>query len=180
MNGTAMMETKQRRFAETSPNRHIACMSIATQCAECADPILPFWFPKTWTLTDIRKHGLCAECAKPLGDLGHDPRYRRRKMRRGLPAVLKEVQRAAEARTGPGRPRTPRPYRYHADLRDWSGEVKDRDGECVRCGGSPETAHHVAPKHTHPDTATSLENGETLCRDCHQAEHPELPAEFFS
>ena len=61
---------------------------------------------------------------------------------------------------------------------EWARQArrcKDRDGwRCVRCGlpGRLE-AHHIDP-----DGGDELDNLETLCRDCHVAEHkrPESPA----
>ncbi len=54
-------------------------------------------------------------------------------------------------------------------LKLWAEEVKTRDGYmCQVCGSedSPQ-AHHIKPKSTNPLMAYDLDNGITVCRDCH-------------
>lgn len=71
--------------------------------------------------------------------------------------------------------------------RRWMDAVKARDGCCVRCGATErlESHHRVAladliemlgiqgrdDARRHASVLWDLENGETLCRPCHDAEH---------
>lgn len=63
-------------------------------------------------------------------------------------------------------------------LRRWTRLVKERDGhKCAECGyqgtdGKKDVdAHHVIPKASHPELATVLFNGVTLCKPCHKELH---------
>lgn len=59
-----------------------------------------------------------------------------------------------------------------ADLGEWSAAVRDRDGCCRRCGSEVAlVAHHIKPKSLYPELRLSLENGETLCSNCHIEHH---------
>ena len=53
----------------------------------------------------------------------------------------------------------------------WAKSVKNRDGnKCAKCGGTEKLhAHHVRP--VARGGKNTLENGITLCRQCHTAEH---------
>lgn len=58
------------------------------------------------------------------------------------------------------------------DLREWSKQVKLRDGKCTDCGSTHDLhAHHIKHKQTNPELKLDLENGKTLCYRCHKAEH---------
>lgn len=95
-------------------------------------------------------------CSKPCADRGglryygkDNPRYREDARRRN--------------RTGP--------------YRRWVSAVLNRDeGKCRRCGRSNVQlhAHHVRPWRDHPELRFDVTNGETLCYDCHWAEHTAL------
>jgi len=68
--------------------------------------------------------------------------------------------------------------RKYPGLTIWARLVKERDGhKCAECGyqGIPGKrdvdAHHVIPKATHPELATVLFNGVTLCKPCHKEIH---------
>lgn len=65
--------------------------------------------------------------------------------------------------------------RHTSEYRTWRQKVKERDGECVRCGSCENLhAHHITPVSEDESLATDIDNGETLCSDCHAEEHPEL------
>lgn len=53
----------------------------------------------------------------------------------------------------------------------WSQAVRGRDDHrCRRCGKRDEEnnhAHHVAPRSRRPDLKSNLDNGITVCPDCH-------------
>ena len=62
---------------------------------------------------------------------------------------------------------------FMAEWAAWRRRVYHRDGyACRRCGLKPKTrstlrAHHVAPWAQYPELRFDLDNGVTLCRDCH-------------
>ena len=57
---------------------------------------------------------------------------------------------------------------YHA----WSRQVKSRDKCCVYCGSKEKLqAHHILSKHKHPEWSLFIDNGITLCHECHWEEH---------
>ena len=58
-------------------------------------------------------------------------------------------------------------------LRDWRIFVFNRDGyRCQRCGATKDLqAHHIKPFASHPAHRLLLENGLTVCVDCHGAIH---------
>jgi 5-methylcytosine-specific restriction endonuclease McrA len=61
----------------------------------------------------------------------------------------------------------------------WSRAIKDRDGNrCKHCGTNKLLhAHHIKPRSMFPDLALDLNNGTTLCRDCHIEEHRRMRKE---
>ena len=54
-------------------------------------------------------------------------------------------------------------------LKNWSREVRDRDGnKCFLCGSTEHLqAHHILPKHGWKDYRLDLQNGIALCAKCH-------------
>ena len=51
----------------------------------------------------------------------------------------------------------------------WSNSVKSRDGYCQVCGSYHNLeAHHKIPKKQDPSLARDVDNGITLCKDCHR------------
>lgn len=57
-------------------------------------------------------------------------------------------------------------------LSEWSAAVRARDGCCRKCGSTQAlVAHHIEPKSVAPHRALDLENGETLCSNCHIEHH---------
>lgn len=53
--------------------------------------------------------------------------------------------------------------------RQWTRAVRRRDGDaCRACGQTiPLHAHHIRPRNTYPELALELDNGITLCANCH-------------
>ena len=51
----------------------------------------------------------------------------------------------------------------------WKREIKQRDGDaCRACGETiPLHAHHIKPRSKYPELALELDNGITLCGNCH-------------
>lgn len=61
-------------------------------------------------------------------------------------------------------------------LKDWSVAVKARDGKCMCCGATTAlVAHHIKPKSQYPELKFDVDNGQTLCVDCHKDHHKENP-----
>lgn len=61
-------------------------------------------------------------------------------------------------------------------LATWGRKVRKRDGnKCVRCGSRYKLqAHHKLRFSEYPELRYEVDNGETLCIDCHAKEHPEI------
>lgn len=72
-------------------------------------------------------------------------------------------------------------YRSSA-VGQWSMAVRERDGHrCQRCGANGNLhAHHVKPRAMFPELALELDNGLTLCKECHIEEHRRLRASYLS
>ncbi len=61
--------------------------------------------------------------------------------------------------------------RKSPEYKEWRKEVFERDNyTCRNCGkrGGDMQADHIKPFATHPHLRTELENGRTLCVDCHR------------
>ena len=60
-------------------------------------------------------------------------------------------------------------------LKQWSQQIKNRDGYiCKECGESNVNlleAHHVLSRYLRPDLMFDLDNGITLCLNCHYEKH---------
>ena len=57
------------------------------------------------------------------------------------------------------------------NLRKWRQIVLEKDNyTCQECGNTEEKlqAHHIKPKCSHPELKLEIENGKTLCRNCHE------------
>lgn len=60
-------------------------------------------------------------------------------------------------------------------VRKWRKSVVKRDGRCVKCGElNGLQAHHISEWADDPVNRVNVNNGVTLCKDCHAKEHPEL------
>jgi len=61
-------------------------------------------------------------------------------------------------------------HRHTAEWKDWRKSVFSRDDyTCQMCGrrGVYLEAHHIWPRAKYPDRVFDIDNGITLCRDCH-------------
>lgn len=58
----------------------------------------------------------------------------------------------------------------------WRQLVFERDNyKCQECGnGGHVQAHHIKPWAYYPDLRFDIDNGMTLCRDCHAQKHPHI------
>lgn len=60
-------------------------------------------------------------------------------------------------------------------VRKWRKMVIERDGKCMECGSVVELhAHHISHWADDPINRVNIENGITLCKECHAKEHPEI------
>ena len=56
----------------------------------------------------------------------------------------------------------------------WASLVKDRDKKCTECGSVYDLhAHHIKQYKSHPELRTDVNNGITLCGNCHRKWHSE-------
>ncbi len=62
---------------------------------------------------------------------------------------------------------------YEGTLKTWSRVIKNLDNYmCKLCDSKMKlSAHHIRPKHGFPKLALDLDNGITLCEDCHSEVH---------
>ena len=58
----------------------------------------------------------------------------------------------------------------------WKRRIHERDKyECKHCGANRNLqAHHIKSKRVYPEEQFEIENGITLCKDCHKKEHRRL------
>lgn len=57
-------------------------------------------------------------------------------------------------------------------ISDWATEIKNRDGRCVICQTKTDLeAHHVFHVNPHDKIYYGVNNGVTLCKDCHNKYH---------
>ncbi len=67
--------------------------------------------------------------------------------------------------------------RNSPEYKAWRESVFKRDGYiCVECHSpdAPIQADHIKPYSTHPELRTDIDNGQTLCLNCHAKKHPHL------
>jgi hypothetical protein len=56
----------------------------------------------------------------------------------------------------------------------WASLVKDRDKKCTECGSVYDLhAHHIKQYKSHPELRNDVNNGITLCGNCHRKWHSE-------
>ena len=64
---------------------------------------------------------------------------------------------------------------------EWAIKVKKRDKVCVDCGSSKNLqAHHIYHWAKYPELRLNLDNGKTLCGNCHHKEHSNLSIKLFT
>ncbi len=103
------------------------------------------------------------------------------KLHKGGWKLSQETREKMRGRTGEKNPRwkggiTPKNklLRSSVEYVLWRESVFKRDDyTCVSCGvrGCVLNAHHIKPFATYPYLRFAIDNGETLCDDCHRKEH---------
>ncbi len=65
---------------------------------------------------------------------------------------------------------------------DWTKRVKERDNyTCQKCGSEKYLmAHHISHWSYDIHNRVNIENGVTLCKECHALEHPEIEGLILS
>lgn len=55
-------------------------------------------------------------------------------------------------------------------VRDWSLNVRERDGKCMNCGTVEDLqSHHIIPWNSDKTQRLNIDNGITYCRKCHNS-----------
>jgi len=63
-------------------------------------------------------------------------------------------------------------WRNTKEYRDWHDKVIERDGRCVICGSTKSLqAHHLNHASYYKDQRYDINNGVTLCYECHMNFH---------
>lgn len=73
------------------------------------------------------------------------------------------------------RPENVREIRNSEEYREWRAAVYQRDNyTCQNCGkvGGGLNAHHIKPFSKYPELRFDVDNGITLCKECHKLAHP--------
>jgi hypothetical protein len=67
------------------------------------------------------------------------------------------------------------------EIRHWRKSCLKRDNHrCVKCGtGDNLQVHHVCGWAGFPELRIEVDNGETLCGNCHSKEHPKMSQSLF-
>lgn len=67
-------------------------------------------------------------------------------------------------------------HRNMPEYAEWRQAVYQRDGFCCQeCGSKgPLNAHHIKSWARYPELRFNIDNGITLCVDCHKTRHPHL------
>jgi len=70
--------------------------------------------------------------------------------------------------------------RHSIEYKLWRDEVFKKDNyTCIWCGKKDELeADHIKPFHKHPELRFEIDNGRTLCRDCHSEYHKLYDKEY--
>lgn len=78
--------------------------------------------------------------------------------------------------------KTYRDIRRSGEYSSWRTAVFERDDyTCVKCGhrGGELNAHHIKPFAKYPDHRLDIDNGITLCKECHKLVHKEADSEWL-
>jgi 5-methylcytosine-specific restriction endonuclease McrA len=125
------------------------------------------WWPLIHLVLEDRGVAVPPPGSPPIVVAEYRGEYRRAKT-----VARSVVERAVTKLTGETR-REPRGPAHDPEERPWRTAVFRRDGyRCRCCGGETDLrAHHVKPYALHPRLRWRVDNGVTLCVDCHGAAH---------
>jgi hypothetical protein len=125
-----------------------------------------------------RRYARCRSCSSRLINTGYthssETRAKMSIAWKGKPKSLEHCRNMSLTQGGDGDILN----RRYPGLQRWTRLVKERDGhKCAECGyqgtkGKRDVdAHHIIHKAAHPELATVLFNGVTLCKPCHKDIH---------
>jgi 5-methylcytosine-specific restriction endonuclease McrA len=128
------------------------------------------------------KRGQCRECVNARKRAKYVPRGRGQRGHYNMtPEGHQAISQAVRERmNGPSNPnwkggRGERTWRTSPEYRAWRLAVFQRDRfACTKCGnaeGGNLTAHHIKPAEQYPELRYNLDNGTTLCEECHSQVH---------
>ena len=119
---------------------------------------------KCW---DKRGEMVCLTCGVKFGTVGH---YGKKYCSKKCSSLSKMGENHPMWKDGKSLDRNR--ARQSGALARWKKAVKARDVSCVKCGEENHLhAHHIKEFSSHPELATDIENGITLCEICHSKEH---------
>ena len=142
---------------------------------------LPLYWGKLWKNLEDYEVGIIIDAvfAEAMGLSFREYDYTR------ISSLSKEGQEVAEKcfndihyqKTHPNAYRKPedvRQIRNCQEYREWRTAVFERDGyTCQNCGqkGGKLNAHHMKPFALYPELRLDVDNGITLCKECHAMAH---------
>ncbi len=60
------------------------------------------------------------------------------------------------------------PWYNFQEYQEWRQHILKLDNnKCVYCGQPAIIAHHILPQKTHPELSLDIENGLSVCQECH-------------
>jgi hypothetical protein len=131
-----------------------------------------------WSKRNPRVLNDCLVCGKEFWSYKHqNQKYCSQKCRQ---FHLRELKKGEKSHfwTG-GKTKKSKLMRTRAEYTDWRNAVFQRDDyTCQRCGIKSGNgfkvylhAHHIKPMSEYPELRLNIDNGITLCKDCHLLEH---------
>lgn len=70
-------------------------------------------------------------------------------------------------------------WRTSREYRLWRVQVIRRDKKCILCNETKSrNAHHIEDASYHPESRYDVDNGVTLCRECHTKYHCDFKRSF--
>ena len=152
-------------------------MNFNKNCPSC-NKIMSY-STKTNLTRSIRKNQKCKSCTWMGHKHSKETREKISRIQKGVPRgrpTEEHRKNLSIARGGTGK--LNQKWIGH---RSWADKVKKRDNYvCQHCllDGLPSEvdAHHIVPKAKFPQYSTDLDNGQTLCKDCHKVEHCKKPS----
>jgi hypothetical protein len=114
-------------------------------------------------------------CSNECKNSNKEWRELQRTIHEGRKYTPEQIKQASLRHGGNGIPKKrPRPESVTLEYKKWRKSIFERDGYrcqvCERVGNYLE-AHHIKSWAKHKELRYKIENGVTLCRECHKLEH---------